>query len=164
MRLDHLLSKEQPLPTPTGVRDKGTPSRQHTSVQGCSMAETPTTATSGGGLDQYCCACGVTRRRCGTRESRSRGGVLASCWVLKEQPPGGAGSPVWVPVWLLFRACCFFHQTAVPVWPVGRVGVVCGGVWGGWGLLFEFCIVDASIFLLVKFVRANGGCLGMGSR
>jgi hypothetical protein len=30
-------------------------------------------------------------------------------------------------------------------------------------LLFENCTVDASIFV-VKFVRANGGCLGMRSR
>ena len=39
---------------------------------------------------------------------------------------------------------------------------------GGFGvvwvcLLFENCTVDASIFV-VKFVRANGGCLGMRSR
>jgi hypothetical protein len=43
---------------------------------------------------------------------------------------------------------------------------VWGGVWWLWvvcWLLFEMCIVDASIFV-VKFVRANGGCLGTRSR
>ena len=55
----------------------------------------------------------------------------------------------------------------IPI-PVPVVAVLpCGGV-GGFGvvwvcLLFENCTVDASIFV-VKFVRANGGCLGMRSR
>ena len=38
--------------------------------------------------------------------------------------------------------------------------------WGCW-LLFENCIVDASIFfvaLVFKFLRAHGGCLGIRSR
>ena len=40
---------------------------------------------------------------------------------------------------------------------------VCGGVVVGVWLLFEMCIVDASIFV-VKLLRANGGCLGTRSR
>jgi hypothetical protein len=92
------------------------------------------------------------------------GGVVVktSCWVLKEQPdprwgipcvgcPGGGG-------------CCF--------WPVPSSTKLCSGVstsgcgWWVWvvgGVLFENCTVDASIFV-VKFVRANGGCLGTRSR
>jgi hypothetical protein len=35
--------------------------------------------------------------------------------------------------------------------------------WCGVGVLFENCIVDASIFV-VKLLRANGGCLGTRSR
>jgi hypothetical protein len=37
-----------------------------------------------------------------------------------------------------------------------------GGL-GGCCLLFEICIVDASIFV-AKFFRAHGGCLGIRSR
>jgi hypothetical protein len=58
----------------------------------------------------------------------------------------------------LFR---FFAVVALGGW---RWGV--GWVWVlGWlcWLLFEFCIVDASIFV-VKLLRANGGCLGTRSR
>ena len=47
-------------------------------------------------------------------------------------------------------------------WIFGFVGV--GGLWWcGVGVLFENCIVDASIFV-VKLLRANGGCLGTRSR
>jgi hypothetical protein len=62
------------------------------------------------------------------------------------------------------RGCCFG--------PVPSSIKLCSGVWAsgcGWwvwvvgGVLFENCIVDASIFV-VKFVRANGGCLGTRSR
>jgi hypothetical protein len=35
--------------------------------------------------------------------------------------------------------------------------------WCGFCVLFENCIVDASIFV-VKLLRANGGCLGTRSR
>ena len=42
------------------------------------------------------------------------------------------------------------------------VGVGDGGVTGV-GVLFENCIVDASIFV-VKLLRAHGGCLGTRSR
>jgi hypothetical protein len=42
------------------------------------------------------------------------------------------------------------------------------GVWCRVGLcfwlLFEICIVDASIFFVAKFFRAHGGCLGIRSR
>ena len=43
----------------------------------------------------------------------------------------------------------------------GVGGLVAGGV--GCCLLFEICIVDASIFV-AKFFRAHGGCLGIRSR
>jgi hypothetical protein len=80
---------------------------------------------------------------------------MASCWVLKEQPPA-----VRAPVggkWLLVSVqACSWAYTGVG-W---RVWCVCV-VWVC--LLFENCTVDASIFV-VKFVRANGGCLGMRSR
>lgn len=45
--------------------------------------------------------------------------------------------------------------------PFGVGGLVAGGV--GCCLLFEICIVDASIFV-AKFFRAHGGCLGIRSR
>jgi hypothetical protein len=40
---------------------------------------------------------------------------------------------------------------------------MCSGCVGGCCLLFEICIVDASIFV-AKFFRAHGGCLGIRSR
>jgi hypothetical protein len=40
---------------------------------------------------------------------------------------------------------------------------VSGGVGLVFGLLFENCTVDASIFV-AKFLRAHGGCLGTRSR
>ena len=101
----------------------------------------------------------------GTRGGLAGGVVIeTSCWVLKEQPdpwlvgflPAGGAS--------LWRGCCF--------WPVPSSTKLCSGVlasgcgWWVWvvgGVLFENCTVDASIFV-VKFVRANGGCLGTRSR
>ena len=44
----------------------------------------------------------------------------------------------------------------------GSLGVG-GGVGLVFGLLFENCTVDASIFV-AKFLRAHGGCLGTRSR
>jgi hypothetical protein len=50
------------------------------------------------------------------------------------------------------------------LWWVWVLVGVAGGVW----LLFENCTVDASIFVLgfcgLKFIRAQGGCLGTRSR
>ena len=99
--------------------------------------------------------------------SGGRGVVLkASCWVLKEQPWWFVPGWGWVTAarrgWgLLFRlpgAIC--HQTAF----LPGIGLGCGWwVWVVVGLLFENCIVDASIFV-VKLLRADGGCLGTGSR
>ena len=44
------------------------------------------------------------------------------------------------------------------------LGVGCQVAWWvGCCLLFEICIVDASIFV-AKFFRAHGGCLGIRSR
>jgi hypothetical protein len=60
----------------------------------------------------------------------------------------------------LFLAGAIFHQTVCLVLR-GRVGK--WWVWVVGGVLFENCTVDASIFV-VKFVRANGGCLGTRSR
>ncbi len=75
------------------------------------------------------------------------------CWVLKKQPA--------LCGWCFFWPCHLAHQTALC--SVGDGFGVCGGGVGGVGLWFENCIVDASIFV-VKFVRANGGCLGTRSR
>ena len=46
-----------------------------------------------------------------------------------------------------------------------RPSRILSGVGLGWWacLLFEICIVDASIFV-AKFFRAHGGCLGIRSR
>jgi hypothetical protein len=61
----------------------------------------------------------------------------------------------------LFLAGAIFHQT---MFRDTVVFVGCGWwVWVVGGVLFENCTVDASIFV-VKFVRANGGCLGTRSR
>jgi hypothetical protein len=49
---------------------------------------------------------------------------------------------------------------------LGLVSMFVGVGLGCW-LLFENCIVDASIFfvaLVFKFLRAHGGCLGIRSR
>ena len=92
--------------------------------------------------------------------SGGRGVVLkASCWVLKEQPAYRApGLGVWGLLFRLPGAIC--HQTAF----LPGIGLGCGWwVWVVVGLLFENCIVDASIFV-VKLLRADGGCLGTGSR
>ena len=61
----------------------------------------------------------------------------------------------------MFLAGAIFCQTACLVPWVGRAGK--WWVWVVGGVLFENCTVDASIFV-VKFVRANGGCLGTRSR
>lgn len=55
-----------------------------------------------------------------------------------------------------------FSSRRVPGGAGWGVRVVGGGV-GGRCLLFEICIVDASIFV-AKFFRAHGGCLGIRSR
>ena len=66
--------------------------------------------------------------------------------------------------WLLFLAGAIFHQTVLCVAACRRGCAGCRWwVWVVGGVLFENCTVDASIFV-VKFVRANGGCLGTRSR
>ena len=52
------------------------------------------------------------------------------------------------------------HPLAIPARPKAGCSVAW---WGGCCLLFEICIVDASIFV-AKFFRAHGGCLGIRSR
>jgi hypothetical protein len=80
------------------------------------------------------------------------------CWVLKEQPVAPVGVVV-VSVQALMEAT----STSDGIGLVSGVG--CGGLVKCWGfcLLFENYTVDASIFV-VKFFRANGGCLGTRSR
>ena len=78
------------------------------------------------------------------------GVAWAPCWVLKEQ----ACAPVGVG--LFWMGHLHSGSGPSPVW--GWVGP------GGCGWLFvENCTVDASIFV-VKLLRADGGCLGTGSR
>jgi len=84
------------------------------------------------------------------------------CWVLREH--------MWVCVVLVAASSGSSDQpvcSAVPWW-------VCGGWWCGWlvvgvggcRVLFENCTVDASILfcVVVKLLRAHGGCLGTRSR
>ena len=91
----------------------------------------------------------------------------APCWVLREQAravPGCLAGWGFVGLWV-FRFC-LAHQTASVLVGllVGLAGGGCGWcVVGGFWLLVENCIVDASIFV-VKLCRANGGCLGTRSR
>ena len=92
------------------------------------------------------------------------GGVLSvHCWVLREH--------MWGCVVLWRRR--LVHQTSpcAVLFPGGCVG---GGGVGGWlvvgvggcRVLFENCTVDASILfcVVVKLLRAHGGCLGTRSR
>ncbi len=92
-----------------------------------------------------------------------RGGVAASCWVLRKQTRRLVA--VVVVVGLVFL-CGWPAPGTKPGHPgsfliLGGVQVVLG--WCGVGVLVEKCIVDASIFV-VKLLRANGGCLGTRSR
>ncbi len=73
------------------------------------------------------------------------GGGLARCWVLRDR------LHVCVVGFLL---CCLFLLCGLRC--VGCVVVV------GW--CFENYTVDASIFVVVKFLRAHGGCLGTRNR
>lgn len=98
--------------------------------------------------------------------------VRTHCWVLRKRTMFGAAAGWWWP-WCLprVRGGCLFClvRGRPPVRPVHSCACfVCGGgCWwrGGFGrcLLFEICIVDASIFV-AKFFRAHGGCLGIRSR
>jgi hypothetical protein len=60
-----------------------------------------------------------------------------------------------------FFACFFLRAGLLPNCFGLRPG--CVVVLVGFGLLFENCTVDASIFV-AKFLRAHGGCLGTRSR
>ena len=75
-------------------------------------------------------------------------------------PERTTGAPVWCGVVVSVAWC-----RLSPNYVLARVsGLGCGWwVWVVVGLLFENCIVDASIFV-VKLLRADGGCLGTGSR
>lgn len=105
------------------------------------------------------------------RSARESGWVWTHCWVLRKRaalgpPPSGGGLEAcslallvrgWVPLFLVCGTALRSHRLTCH-----RVGV---WWWGGCGrcLLFEICIVDASIFV-AKFFRAHGGCLGIRSR
>jgi hypothetical protein len=80
--------------------------------------------------------------------------------------PEGTTTSDGVRVVVVFLAQAFMNGTSVNGFPrVLSGGLLECGVVGVWGfcLLFENCTVDASIFV-VKFIRANGGCLGTRSR
>ena len=83
---------------------------------------------------------------CGKREGESGG--LACCWVLRDRlrAPG----LVW---WLVFLC------VDSPEREHDLVVLLCGVGW-----CFENYTVDASIFVVVKFLRAHGGCLGIRNR
>ena len=144
MRLDHLLSKEQPTRLVGWVMVARV---ARVWWRGAQLAET---LASSRWIPFFVClvlpCCGVWK---------DRGGVWlggqASCWVLKQQTVW----PVRVGVWC-FGGC--------PAWSSYRLGfrvLVAVVVWGC--ALFENYTVDASIFV-VKLLRADGGCLGTRSR
>jgi len=71
---------------------------------------------------------------CGTVGSCGVCGVSARCWVLRKRL-----SVMAVRSWrVLFSWCC------------PSPGALCGVFGGGVGVLFENCIVDASIFVVFK--------------
>jgi hypothetical protein len=79
------------------------------------------------------------------------------CWVLRKRAeriegPPAAGSHGGL-ILVGRSASC---RAMLCIW-------TCSGCVGGCCLLFEICIVDASIFV-AKFFRAHGGCLGIRSR
>ena len=122
----------------------------------------------------------------GERMGRVVEGCRAHCWVLREQPVTRRLS--WWGVVVSGVSGCRYPSPLLHV--SGRssfgMGVWCGVVVGVVGagahawLLFVNCTVDASIFSLchlvgsvsllgvavrvVKFVKAQGGCLGTKSR
>jgi hypothetical protein len=84
----------------------------------------------------------------------------AGWWVWKGR--------VW---WCGVCARCWVPVLSGRVWPGVVVLPVVGGGWRRLGVLFENCIVDASIFVVFvvglfgdKLLRAIGGCLGIKSR
>ena len=95
----------------------------------------------------------------GEWERRLRGFVLVRthCWVLRERTGGPAEAGL-----LSVTTSCRADLPSYRSRCTSCVGcLVVGGV--GCCLLFEICIVDASIFV-AKFFRAHGGCLGIRSR
>ena len=85
--------------------------------------------------------------------------VAARCWVLRE-----TASALLVSCGVGFSGCGHPGRDRL----TGRLllaGVGGGRWWVGVWLLFECCIVDASILLLwSSLLRAHGGCLGIRSR
>ena len=80
------------------------------------------------------------------------------------------GASVGVVVWLVAGTLSGFEETSALWWWLFRLGcvpagcpcVVGVGVVGWW--FVENCIVDVSIFCVVKLLRADGGCLGTRGR
>ncbi len=72
--------------------------------------------------------------------------------------------PEETPGWVLFSGVAAPGLDRLTQWEAmclpGVVVVVLVGVW----LCVECCIVDASILLWLKCIRAHGGCLGIRSR
>ena len=131
------------------------------------MAETLANHTSGAGVVSSTAGDSRVIGVAGVERNSSCGGVVmkTSCWVLKEQPGPRLvgfllpGVPPCGGVVVSGRCHLLPNCFRDPVVFVG-----CGWwVWVVGGVLFENCTVDASIFV-VKFVRANGGCLGTRSR
>lgn len=72
------------------------------------------------------------------------GAGLARCWVLRDR---------------LHSLCVAGFSDSLFL-----VRLLCGVVLVGVGWCFENCTVDASIFVVVKLLRAHGGCLGIRNR
>ncbi len=150
MRLDHLLSKERLHPL--GCESL----RRARVLVGCSWVETLASSSPvwwGVVSTAHACGCGW-----GKRGSAGVGyGIL-----LGPEGTSPRGAPVVGVVGLLSCAGCAgssYRRSLVRVgWWLWRWRVVVRG-----GVLFESCIVDASIFV-VKLLRADGGCLGTRSR
>jgi hypothetical protein len=96
------------------------------------------------------------------RSSRFDGGCGRQRGSILLGPEGTTVRVFGSVVVFLVQALVWSTSTMVgPSWGWCWGVVFRGG--GGFCLLFENCTVDASIFV-VKFIRANGGCLGTRSR
>jgi hypothetical protein len=150
VRLDHLLSKEHRSgshPIYAEVRDErfllGSSLVEHWLLNQADRLRVSTASAFGPGSgNARCGVCSWLDTLLGPEETDrwARCGGLAVCYRLMQD-----------------------RSSVIPV----RRAYVCVGclVAGGVGccLLFEICIVDASIFV-AKFFRAHGGCLGIRSR
>ena len=83
---------------------------------------------------------------------------LGGVGILLGPERTGTDFPAWVGGW----GRVFLWRSMLLIKP-GSWVVQGGGCGCGFCVLFEICIVDASIFV-VKLLRADGGCLGTRSR